>query len=229
MTSIIVDTRENALYNEIISRDMEDYEIKIEKKQLEIGDIIISNQFTNIIIERKTHNDIIASVKDGRYHEQKSRLLSLENTQILYLFEKSYVLQEDNMLQGVILNTLLRDNIHILFTKNIEDTATLLLTICVRLCKKPDSYIFKANDYSMNLQMKIKKIDNIDHKTCFILQLGQIPSISNKIANIIALKHENMKDFLNHLNSIENKTDYLETFEKIGKKKAEIILEYLGL
>ena len=229
MTTILIDNREIKLYDEIISRDLETYEINIEKKQLELGDILIYNEHIKILFERKTKSDIISSIKDGRYHEQKSRLLSLEDTKVLYIFENGYILQQEPMLEGAIINTIFRDNMSILFTKNLEDTATLLLTICIRMCKKPEIFIFKPVDYSMTIKMKTKKIDNIDNKTCFILQLSQIPSISKIIANTIGLKYNSMNEFITDLNKQEDKIKYLESFEKIGNKKAKTIIEYLGI
>lgn len=223
--NLIIDSRENNLYNDIISRDLESFQINIQKKPLDIGDIYINTDSFKLLFERKTKQDILSSVKDGRYHEQKSRLLSLENTKICYILEGCYILDDDPIIQGVIMNTLYRDNIYILFTKNIEDTATLILSICIRLYKNPDCFVFKEIECPM--KMKTKKIENIDQKTCFILQLSQIPTISTTIAKNIALKHNSMKDFIEKLNSIENKLEYLQTFDKIGLKKAEKILEYL--
>jgi len=48
----------------------------MEVKNLDIGDIIIYNGSYKLIIERKTINDLVSSIKDGRYREQKMRLLS---------------------------------------------------------------------------------------------------------------------------------------------------------
>ena len=48
--------------------------------QLNIGDILVSSIIPNeeqkiiYIFERKTIEDLIASIKDGRYNEQKTRL-----------------------------------------------------------------------------------------------------------------------------------------------------------
>ena len=46
-------------------------------KNLDIGDILCYiNDELKLIIERKTITDLYSSIKDGRYHEQKTRLLS---------------------------------------------------------------------------------------------------------------------------------------------------------
>ena len=47
-------------------------------KNLDLGDIIIEyNDIPLIIIERKTIPDLLASIKDGRYKEQKKRIRKL--------------------------------------------------------------------------------------------------------------------------------------------------------
>ena len=65
--------------------------IPFVNENLEIGDILISDDAGNtlIIIERKKYADLSASIKDGRYKEQKERLLhSLSrNVRKIYLLE----------------------------------------------------------------------------------------------------------------------------------------------
>ena len=75
---IIVDSRETKLFSLLTERDLDIYKdnISIQKEQLELGDIhIIFNEIT-YIYERKTVNDLLSSIKDGRYKEQKNRLLA---------------------------------------------------------------------------------------------------------------------------------------------------------
>jgi ERCC4-type nuclease len=66
--------------------------IILEKINLPIGDIIIFDPIKNedrLIIERKSINDLLASIKDGRYEEQSYRLngTSTHNHNIIYLIE----------------------------------------------------------------------------------------------------------------------------------------------
>ena len=65
------------------------YKIKIE--QLHIGDIVIEDDSgkTILIFERKTLNDLAASIKDGRYNEQSFRLNKeqIHNHNIIYIIE----------------------------------------------------------------------------------------------------------------------------------------------
>jgi ERCC4-type nuclease len=62
----------------------------LKTESLPIGDIIISDGKDDIlIIERKSVNDLLASIKDGRYEEQSYRLngLNHHNHNIIYLIE----------------------------------------------------------------------------------------------------------------------------------------------
>ena len=65
-------------------------EIELKIETLPLGDIILSNQEEELVIlERKSVNDFIASIKDGRYEEQSYRLNGLDhpNHNIMYLIE----------------------------------------------------------------------------------------------------------------------------------------------
>ena len=61
----------------------------IKYENLSIGDYHIKlNGNTIVIIERKTINDLANSIVDGRYREQKKRLLdNFEKEKILYILE----------------------------------------------------------------------------------------------------------------------------------------------
>jgi len=90
---IKIDTRENALYNQIqtqINNVPCFKNIQINIETLPIGDIIINDgKEDKLIIERKSVNDLLSSIKDGRYEEQSYRLNGLEchNHNIIYLIE----------------------------------------------------------------------------------------------------------------------------------------------
>jgi len=65
-------------------------ELEVQVENLPLGDIIISNNVEDkLIIERKSINDLAASIKDGRYEEQSYRLngLNHSNHNIIYLIE----------------------------------------------------------------------------------------------------------------------------------------------
>ena len=90
---IKVDNRESELLKQIQNLVLfipSFKQLKVEIANLQLGDIIISdNNEDKIIIERKCLNDLIASIKDGRYEEQSYRLNGLDhhNHNIFYMIE----------------------------------------------------------------------------------------------------------------------------------------------
>jgi ERCC4-type nuclease len=90
---IKVDTRESALLQQInyqVTVIPVFKSIKVQSDTLPIGDIIINDDIEDkIIIERKSVNDLLSSIKDGRYEEQSYRLngINHHNHNIVYLIE----------------------------------------------------------------------------------------------------------------------------------------------
>lgn len=228
---ITIDSRESSLFSLISERDLDIYKDKITicQKTLEIGDICIQIGETIMLFERKTISDMIASIKDGRFREQKSRMESSGHI-ISYIVEGGYIITADETLSGAYLNTIYRDHMPILFVKNIADTATLILTIGIKLLKDEHRFDRRTiNNYLDTLRVKSKKSDNIDVRVCFELQLCQIPGISKIIAETLSKEHRNIYEFTKKISemSLEDKIKYLTSFHNIGKKKAQKIIEYL--
>lgn len=239
MTSleIIIDNRETSLYNNMIDRDLDKYQINISKKQLDIGDIHIVFNENIYIYERKTMADLISSIKDGRYKEQKLRLLTSSSNNINYIIEGTDIIASNNnhnqeLLTSIYYNSIYRDNINVFFTKNINDTVTFLLLLSTKIIKKPENFNKTtkqqlSTDYIDNCKIKTKKIDNIDKETCYLLQLSQIPGISKQIAKNIKDIYPTMNILLKTLNDNENPSKLLMQISNIGQQKANKIIEYL--
>lgn len=240
--NIIIDVREESLYNDIFDRDLDIYKDKIEitKETLDIGDIHIKYNDILYIFERKTVRDLISSIHDGRYREQKARMLSIyDKYQLSYIIEEddvisSKIFSNKSIIQGAYINTMFRDNIRVLFTKKITETATLLLSIAVKIIENPKNFISRNTNnentescYTDHIKLKKKKIDNIDIDTCYIMQLSQIPHISNVIAKNIAKIYPSMSNLIINLINNDNKTKELCKIDGIGKEKAAIIIKYL--
>jgi ERCC4-type nuclease len=240
---ITIDARETTLYNDITERDLDNYAEKIEivSENLTQGDIHITYKSLNYIFERKTLADLQASIVDGRYKEQKARLLSnISQKYITYIIEGDTVLSSNtysknkSMIQGAYLHTMFRDNIRILYTKNIIETATLILLISTKILDRPEKFLseeYTADKcYTDFVKLKKKKIDNIDTKSCFVMQLSQIPMISNVIAKHIHAKYASMSVIIRALDVFETpeqKIKELCKIEGVGKEKASHIVKYL--
>jgi crossover junction endonuclease MUS81 len=243
--AIIIDIREDSLYNDIFDRDLDIYKDKIDitKTPLDIGDVHIKYNDILYIFERKTVKDLISSIHDGRYREQKARMLSIYNTiQLSYIIEEddvisSKIYSNKSVIQGAYINTMFRDNIRVLFTKKISETATLLLSIAVKIIENPKKFISGGNAKAENvsgdscytdyIKLKKKKIDNIDEDACYIMQLSQIPHISNIIAKNIAKIYPTMPNLITSLISNDNKIKELCKIDGVGKEKAATIVKYL--
>ena len=236
--NILIDSRESNLYNDIIDRDLDIYTDKIEfnKNNIDIGDINIKYRDIEYIFERKTINDLISSIHDGRYREQKARMIdNYDNKRITYIIEGDDILSsksynKSKVLQSTYLNILFRDNIRLIFTKNVNETATLILSLSIKIIENPENFNNISNNnttYTDHLKLKKKKIENIDEKTCYLMQLSQIPYISNTIAKNISNIYPSMTSLILALNEVDDKNKELCKIEGIGKEKASYIIKYL--
>jgi ERCC4-type nuclease len=237
MINLIIDCREAALYNLVTSRDLDKYKdsVHICQQQLDIGDIHITyNDDRTWIFERKTVSDLIASIKDGRYKEQKMRLQS-SGHDVTYIIEGDDILSKSheryqNTLTGSYLHTMYRDNMRIIYTKNLMDTCTFILTMAVKITDRPDAFIREpVTDYIDCIKLKSKKIDNITPENCYLMQLAQIPTISAVIAKNIKMMYPTMRDLVHALEATDDKIALLCKIDKIGKEKAAKIVEFMQL
>lgn len=239
--SIIIDNRETKLYSSIIERDLDVYKdkISIEKAQLDIGDIHIKFNDITYVYERKTVSDLVSSIKDGRYKEQKHRLLSSGVATINYIIEGDSITSHKNfnnqkLLTSIYLNSTYRDKINVFFTSNIDDTSTFILLLATKIIDKPENFISTPDtnqDYIDICKIKTKKCSNIDKDTCYLLQLSQIPTISKEIAKKIKDAYPTMPILIQTLESksdIKEKIKLLLSIDGIGSKKATTIIDYLS-
>ena len=156
---LIIDTREGKLI-ELIKKTSS-FTIPYEVKNLQIGDIIISPTKypeKQLIIERKCMTDMICSIKDGRYKEQKLRLKAEESNsqntkRICYLIEgiiNDLRLPNDKtLLYGSIVSSTFRDNIPLLRTNNINETLDIIIRIHERMNKDITDF-FSCKDIKDN-------------------------------------------------------------------------------
>ena len=215
----------------------------IEFSNLDIGDFIFKkDNKIEYLIERKTLKDILQSIKDGRYREQKCRMLDhVSKDRILYIVEDIETIhmfddKNKNMINGFILNTILRDNMHVLCTLNINHTIDIIRRIYIKLSDSKNRVLDISDSHSDNYvsTLKIKKKENMNPERCFLIQLCQIPGISHTLASAIVSKYPSFillyQEFLKESNS-----SFLENIEvvgskknrKLGKKTAFKICEYL--
>lgn len=239
--TVYVDNREHKLFPLIQDVLSAIDGVSVIQQVLEIGDIMISKEDKDVLLfERKTISDLASSVKDGRYKEQKHRMISkFPPHRISYIIEGGSIIVKGNenglsksVFNGVYANTMYRDGIHMIFVKNIQETASWICDIAQKLISKPDSFdeeIGGADNYVSACRAKSKKMDNIDPRTCYHMQLAQIPGISHKLAENIAELYPNFTTLFQAITPL-TKEAAIQLFSKIpliGKKKASIIIDYL--
>lgn len=201
---LIVDTRESHI------KDIVNPELNISIKNLDIGDFIFKQDDTILmLIERKSINDLADSIKSGRYREQKIRILNsgIPRDKIIYLIEGT--INNNLIYNGIpgktiissVINLLIRDNIKVIFTKNIDDTFIWLEKIYDKL--NDPKYIHTISD-NPNIQyletIKTVKKQNLDSRNCFLLQLAQIPGVSIKYSDAISKHYPNMVELIKAYN-----------------------------
>jgi ERCC4-type nuclease len=225
-----VDYRETALIN-LLNASSLGLSGAVQSKQLYLGDIQILGNINghnvHLLFERKTTQDLAASIVDGRYREQKARILSAFPPHLCtYIIEGSRFGEHTNLrisqatYDGAIVHTMYRDKMHVVFTNDVKDTANFICSIVDKCNAHPEYFSLSVSceggaggegeevavgggvgghEYVSLLKHKTKKKDNIDKLTCYILQLCQIPGLSHKIAQEIANKYPSYVEFITAL------------------------------
>lgn len=169
---LILDSREVKLIELIKSKSPNDFKIPYSTENLQIGDIIIKHTLDNItyslIIERKCVTDMIASIKDGRYKEQKIRLLAelanSPNTIITYLLEGSIselrLPQDKTMFNGSIISSTFRDKISIIRTYSLAETLDILIRLHDRFTKDITDFFTPKKTNTQTLVQPIQSNQN---------------------------------------------------------------------
>jgi ERCC4-type nuclease len=220
---LIIDYREHDLLANLKT-------FKPTVKNLQVGDINIGNK---LIIERKTISDFEASFIDGRYRDQRSRLLVYcqeIGAQPLYIFEGD--ISKPCRLQSSAMNKLLlRLSIHykipIFQTNNTRHTAQIVEDWYSQWIADPSSFEIHQEQIRLADNIHVsKKTNATDPKQFLTACLCQISGVSVKIAEIILAHYQNLQKIL------EAKQEDLANLKqssgrKIGPALAERIYQLL--
>jgi len=207
MLKVFVDYREKTFISLL--------KINVEVVNLELGDIKLEyNDVPILIIERKSINDLNNSIRDGRYHEQKQRLLSnIDRHRIVYLIEGEII--DDNKYMDIkkiyssILHTLFRDRLIVYRTNSILESVEFLTELVNRINSKPLDWMSYLDgnclNYSLDIDKKVydkvasKKSDNNTPNVAFINMLAQIPGCSTKMSEKIVEMYKTMPNLIKSL------------------------------
>lgn len=219
---LCIDYRESKLID-LIKTSYNDYNYNYKVMNLILGDFIIKDEEDNIkfIIERKSINDLCASITDGRWSDQKQRLLeSSDSSKIIFIIEGRKVQSKFSRIpvktmNSAILNLIFKYNFHVIFTDNIEDT----LENIILLYNKINNDELKTGEIIVQPIKLIKKSDK-NNENVFINQLGVITGVSMNTAIKIKEKYNCMYDLIEAFG--KNKELLIDL--PIGKRKLGKVL-----
>lgn len=209
---VVIDMREDDLWAHLEPYRVADSEgWWVEKAPLAVGDIAfyaasdISGVAPLAILERKTAEDLGASQKDGRYREQRARLLALRGakTAIGYLVEAPPwsaslsttwcrgTFNEVNLQQAIV-RLQLRYTIPVFMSASIKETGTWIRRVAKALVADPA--VFKeglatnaceaAAAYTEAIH--VKKADNATPERIFMSFLLTLPGMGKAAATAVA-------------------------------------------
>jgi len=203
---IKVDFREAELL-QFMMKLLPSYEnIKIETSNLPLGDIIICDEegVEKLMIERKTLNDLAASIRDGRYTEQSFRLsnTNIHKHNIFYLIEGNiHTYKSSKYGRPITKESLISSLTSISYVKgfsiyrslDVNESALWIIQTCHKLSKISEPSYYSSNadikptthdsDY-IDVSKRVKK-DNITKENIGAIMLSQIPSVSTSAAKAI--------------------------------------------
>ena len=230
---IIIDNREHKLIELI--KNTSSFTIPYEIQNLQIGDIIIkpSNYPEHsLIIERKCMPDMISSIKDGRYKEQKLRLQAESNNTnsiICYLLEGLITdlrkPTDKTLLYGSIISSIFRDTIPLIRTTSLQETLEMLVRLHDRMNKNiNDFFSLKNKNTTEKIIIDTGTNSIVEHTNSSIENTIENSSSNSSIINTINTNttildtSNNLNDNLNNeINNNEINNLYLHSIKKCKK------------
>lgn len=253
-----IDQREGKLKGPLVEKiDTLGLGVTVILDNLDCGDFVIEYAGDVIVaFERKTWNDLLASIKDGRYRIQKDKMLGcIGKDKMMYILEGGtdwtgkgtglFLEVDRKSVISSVINTQLRDGIRVVNTKGLDDTCEFLIQVLMRVAKEPSMYA-KVNGVEGggkdNALMATKEDYIAKHKVSsaedlFFFQMTQVPGISAKTAATFVKEFGTMKGLYERMMATEEeqRLGVLRslTIEEKGKKRrinskvAESVMKYM--
>ncbi len=198
---IYTDTREKKLL-----RLLSEKEIALVPETLGVGDFILSDR---VCVERKAVDDFLQSIIDGRLFGQMSNLTSNFTRPIMIVEGESLFGQRNihpNAINGAINSVAVDFRVPIFWTKSVEETAELLVSIATR----------EQKDNSRRVQVKGERRAQSKNMAQEEL-VAMLPYVNSTLAKRLLNKFLTIK-------AIANASEFdLREVEGIGEEKAKAI------
>eukprot|EP00916_Digyalum_oweni_P012483 GHVL01020647.1.p1 GENE.GHVL01020647.1~~GHVL01020647.1.p1 ORF type:complete len:302 (-),score=73.89 GHVL01020647.1:1031-1849(-) len=207
--------------------------IRVVSRSLPVGDIawvvgrknksgVVEERMVNWIIERKTEADIVASCTDGRYKEQKSRLLWVSGIDnIILLIEEggSKIMIQSDVVFGAFVNTQLITGFHCMRTTSSDHRGELSMTY-------------------EEWNLKAKKAAMMNKAACWALQLRMVPGCGREAVAALVALYPTPLTLSNALTQCPDNAQFLKELkeswfkileERFVSRNRDDVDEYLGL
>jgi len=186
---IVVDMRETALLTLLPGALADLSGVVLERAALPLGDIAIYTDLSGaaaVLLERKTVDDLAASHSDGRYKEQRARLLGERGAGVVigYLVEGGATARfSDAELKNAILRLQFRYTIPAIQTASTAESASYIKAIVVALLRDPTCFqgglatTAAAAAAAYTEAIHVKKADNSTPDRMFRSLLRVVPGL----------------------------------------------------
>lgn len=217
---VLLDYREAACYD-VLEELSEELDFSLEVTNLKAGDIVVTGERA-LLIERKSPNDLISSIRNNRLFEQLVKMLSAESIEgkevariallihgelFGYLaLEKDYYSQ----IYGALMEISFVYGVPVFFATNDSEMKSFLRTAIKREREEKNDSEIRARWYRER---------KIPHKDERVYLLSSIPFIGEKLAQKLLERFGTIANIANA--SISE----LKKVELIGDKKAKLIYE----
>jgi len=207
--------------------------IEIIIENLALGDVVICDDENNnkLIIERKTLNDLAASIKDGRYKEQSFRLnkCSTHNHNILYLIEGNLSIWKGrdgklgaDTLYVAMFSIQYYKGFSIIKTNSVLESAEYILRITDKIKRSNKCSFYelteKEEEKYSDVVTNVKK-NNITKENISQIMLSQIPGVSTKTSNAIMNNFNSLTDLLEKMKEDKDCLKDIKYSTKDGKER----------
>ena len=189
-----IDVRESELITLLSDHNMTPFHIKA----LPVADIWIGCNADSpmegaILIERKSIRDLEASILDGRYREQRGRLLAFcheSKAQPMYVIEGSLSSSTGRLTKKALLKFIHRLTFHyqisVMQTASLHETAELVETLVEQWKEDPTTLQRTTEMIKVTDGIHVQKKANASDPSYFAIScLAQCPGISVKMAETL--------------------------------------------
>lgn len=206
------------------------------KTNLVHGDVHVLGREDEVlmVIERKSWSDLLASIDDGRYRQQKKSLLeTYDRAKIYYVIETGIWLNgvfTDADLNrekaiGAMIGMLVRDDIKVIFTKDIGDTVAFIKGLVRRFVKNYDKYFSGDMGDGANVDKTKKRTPG--GANVFVSMLMMIPGVSEKTALAIADKYKGFRDLRAAIEGCGGMVRFRDEMLVNGRRLSQKVLDAL--